>query len=119
MVKVPLSDTVYIDEAANWSRELTRMLARGPGDTENAMRRIEREYGVAYGFIWSLRYRRDQLHIISHAVYERIKAAYYAECERQLKKLRHELHISKVTGANSDLVASAEAFLRENESEAP
>lgn len=80
---LPVSDATYIDDAQRWSKDLTRMKARGPGDTENAMRLIEREYGIEYGFLWSLRYRRDRLKIISVSVYEKIAAAYRAECERQ------------------------------------
>lgn len=86
-----MSDTAYLDQAANWSKDLTRMKSRGPGDIENAMRQIEREYGIEYGFLWSLRYRRDRLRIISVSVYETIRAAYRAECERQLRKLENDL----------------------------
>lgn len=107
---LPMSDAVYIDNAQKWSKELTRMKARGPGDTENAMRSIEREYGIDYGFLWSLRYRRERLKIISKSVYETIAAAYQAECKRQIRKLKNEI-------ANTDPrhVAPAEAFLREIE----
>jgi hypothetical protein len=86
-----MSDTAYLDQAANWSKDLTRMKSRGPGDIENAMRQIEREYGIEYGFLWSLRYRRDRLRIISVSVYETIRAAYRAECERQMRKLENEI----------------------------
>ena len=98
---LPMSDAAYLDQAAKWSKDLTRMKARGPGDTENAMRQIEREYGIDYGFLWSLRYRRDRLRIISISVYEKIAAAYRAECERQLRKLQHEITITE-TLAGSD-----------------
>lgn len=90
------------------------MKARGPGDTENAMRQIEREYGIDYGFLWSLRYRRDRLKIISVSVYEQIAAAYRAECERQMRKLQHEITITeKIAGASNSVVASARAVLDE------
>ena len=71
-----MSDAAYLDQAADWSKHLTRMKTRGPGDTENAMRSVAREYGLDYGFLWSLRYRRDRLRIISVSVYETIRAAY-------------------------------------------
>lgn len=91
------------------------MKARGPGDTENAMRQIEREYGVEYSFIWSLRYRRDRLKRISKSVFERIEAAYRAECERQMRKLQHEIVITKqIAGPDSHAVRSAEALCGEN-----
>lgn len=108
-----MSDAAYIADAAVISRKLTLMKARGPGDTENAMRQIEREYGIDYGFLWSLRYRLDRLKFISHSVYLRIQAAYLAECQRQQRKLRHEIEVNNAVGAGEDAVASAEAFLRE------
>src|ERR1043166_9274279 len=103
-----MSDAAYLDQAAAWSKDLTRMKARGPGDTENAMRQIERQYGVDYGFLWSLRYRRERLKIISVSVYEKIAAAYRAECERQMRKLAHEITVTEqITGADSAAVRAA------------
>jgi hypothetical protein len=108
-----MSDTAYLDQAANWSKDLTRMKSRGPGDIENAMRQIEREYGIEYGFLWSLRYRRDRLRIISVSVYETIRAAYRAECERQMRKLENEIRLTeeKIAGPDSNSVRSARALL--------
>ena len=110
-----MSDAAYLDQAATWSKDLTRMKARGPGDTENAMRLIEREYGIDYGFLWSLRYRRDRLRIISLSVYESIRAAYREECERQMRKLRHEITITEqIAGADADAVRAAKALVGED-----
>jgi hypothetical protein len=109
---LPMSDAAYLDQAAMWSKDLTRMKARGPGDTENAMRQIEREYGIEYGFLWSLRYRRDRLKIISLSVYEGIRAAYRAECERQMRKLENELtRTEKIAGSDSAAVRKAAALI--------
>lgn len=83
--------SAYLDEAALWSRELVRMRSRCPGDTENAMRSIEREYGVDYWVIWRLRYRRSSLKDIGVGVYMLLKSAYQAECERQIRKLQREV----------------------------
>lgn len=107
-----MSDAAYLDQAAKWSKDLTRMKARGPGDTDNAMRQIEREYGIDYGFLWSLRYRRERLKIISLSVYESIRAAYRAECERQMRKLGNELQRTKeIAGPDSHSVRAAKALL--------
>jgi hypothetical protein len=107
-----MSDAAYLDQAATWSKDLTRMKARGPGDTENAMRSIAREYSIDYGFLWSLRYRRERLRIISVSVYEAIRAAYRAECERQLRKLENEIaRTEQVAGADSDAVRAAKAVV--------
>ena len=107
-----MSDAAYIDTAQRWSKDLTRMKARGPGDTENAMRMIEREYGIDYGFLWSLRYRRDSLRTISISVYQKIAAAYRAECQRQMRKLAHEISIT-----DSNYVATAQALVSEETGE--
>jgi hypothetical protein len=107
-----MSDAAYLDQAALWSKDLTRMKARGPGDTENAMRQIEREYGIDYGFLWSLRYRRERLRIISISVYEGIRAAYRAECERQMRKLENEITIT-----SKDHVGAAEALVSASKGE--
>jgi hypothetical protein len=115
---LPLSDAAYIDAAQKWSKDLTRMKSRGPGDTENAMRQIEREYGIDYGFLWSLRYRRDRLRTISISVYESIATAYRSECERQMRKLKNEIiKAEQIAGSDSNSVRAAKALVREIEGE--
>lgn len=110
-----MSDAAYLDQAAVWSKDLTRMKARGPCDTENAMRLIEREYGIDYGFLWSLRYRRERLRIISISVYEGIRAAYRAECERQMRKLGNELaKTEEAVGADNRVVLAVRALVGED-----
>jgi hypothetical protein len=107
-----MSDAAYLDQAVSWSKDLTRMKSRSSGDTENAMRRVEREYGIEYGFLWRLRYRREHLKTISISVYERIRAAYRAECERQMRKLENEITITeKITGPDNPAVRAAKALL--------
>lgn len=111
---LPMSDVAYLDQAAKWSKDLTRMKVRGPGDTENAMRAVGREYGIEYGVLWSLRYRRDRLKSISISVYEKIAGAYRAECERQMRKLQDEIIITeKIAGADCDAVRAAKALVCE------
>jgi hypothetical protein len=110
-----MSDAAYLDQAASWSKDLTRMKSRSIGDTENAMRQIEREFGIEYGFLWRLRYRREHLKTISISVYERIRAAYRAECERQMRKLENEITITeKITGPDNDSVRAAKALIEKN-----
>ena len=112
---LPVSDAVYIDAAQRWSKDLTRMKSRGPGDTENAMRQIEREYGIDYGFLWSLRYRRDRLRTISISVYESIATAYRSECERQMRKLKNEIATTEtIAGADQAAIRAAKALVGED-----
>jgi hypothetical protein len=103
---------IYLDEAERWSKDLTRMRARGPGDTENAMRSIERDYGVDYWILWRLRYRKSALRDIGVTAYMLLKAAYQAECERQMRRLKHEIALT-----NPDYVAAAKALLGEIDEE--
>jgi len=103
----------FVERAAGWSRELTRFRARGPGDLENAMRAIERDYGIPYWITWRLRYRLSQIKDLGCEPYHRIKAAYECECEAQRRKL--ELQCKQTTaarGADNALVLQTEAFLR-------
>ena len=107
-----MSDAVYVDEASKWVRSMVARESRGPGDTENAMRRLETRYGVSFHTFWSLRYRKPKGLLVS--VYVRLLAAYQTECARQLQSLRHDIEATKAAaGANHPFVASAEALLRE------
>lgn len=110
-----MSDVAFIEQAAGWSKDLTRLRARGPGDIENAMRAIEREYGIDYWTQWRLRYRKNQIRDIGVSIYMRLQAAYQAECERQMRKMRHELEITKATRPAAPAVAAAQAALDEAE----
>lgn len=113
-VKKQMSNVAYLDNAARWSKDLTRMRSRGPGDTENAMRSIEREYGVDYWTLWRLRYRKSTLRDIGVSAYMTLKAAYEAECERQLRKLQHEIIITEATaGPASPAIRAAKALVGE------
>jgi hypothetical protein len=113
-----MSDVAYINEAADLSKRLTRMRARGPGEIENAMRALERDYGIEYSFLWSLRYRRDQLKFISASFFARIKAAYAAECARQMRSLAHEYEVTKAqTGIADDFMDSVAALVAETDAE--
>lgn len=109
-----MSDAAYLDEAAMWSKDLTRMRTRGPGDLENAMRSIERDYGVDYWTLWLLRYRRNTMRTLSVSVYERLKAAYRHERERQMRKLKHEIAITEqIAGSDAAAVVEAKAVVDE------
>ena len=109
---LPVTDAAYIDAAQKWSKDLTRMKARGPGDTENAMRQIEREYGVDYWLLWRLRYRLSALKDIGVSAYVALKQAYDAECARQMRKLQHEVErTEEIAGADHPVVVEAKALL--------
>jgi len=109
-----MASVAYLEQAAGWSRDLTRMKARGPGDTENAMRQIEREYGVDYWLLWRLRYRLNSLRDIGVSAYMQLREAYQAECERQVSRLRHEIEITEqIAGSASPAIRAAKALAGE------
>lgn len=105
-----MTDAAFLDEATGWARRLTQVEARGPGDMENAWRRLECKYGIPWRTFWSLRYRppRD----LSTSIYHRLRSAYEAECERQMRRLEHEIAITKAkVGPSHPAVFAAEAVV--------
>lgn len=107
-----MSDAVYVEQASEWAHLLIARESKGAGDTENAMRRIERRYGIPFAAQWSLRYRRPKA--IAASLYFRLCAAYEHECQRQMRALQHEIEITKATaGANHAAVRAAQAVVDE------
>lgn len=105
-----------VNNAALWAKELTRLEARGPGDLENAWRRLEARYGVPWRSFWSLRYRRPR--DVGSAVYLALKQAYEAEIDRQMRRLNHELEITRATaGPSHAAVVAVEALVRAQDGE--
>ena len=82
-----------VEIAADYASRMVERESRGPGDTEQAMRRIEAKTGVGYWTLWALRYRRRDLKTIAADQFQRIRTAYLATCERQLSALQHEMAI--------------------------
>jgi hypothetical protein len=107
-----MSASAYVDQAVWWSKELTRFRSRGPGDTDNAMRAIERDYGLDYWLLWRLRYRSSQIKDIGISVYARLEAAYRAEVERQYDKLGDAIHNTReLVGDGHPTVVAAAAVV--------
>lgn len=100
-----------VDVAADYARRLIEAEARGPGDVENAMRRLEAKTGINYWSFWGLRY--DRRKTVTADLFGKLRGAYLAACERQLSKLRHELAIEQARCPDddfADLVAEAESL---------
>lgn len=111
-----VTDTTAVDQAASWAKRLTHSEARGPGDMENAWRRLEHRYGVPWRAFWSLRYRRPNE--IAASIYLRLQAAYVAEGERLIRRIRHDIEVTKATSrADQALVVEIEALVGKGEGE--
>lgn len=113
-----MSDVALVERAASWADALLKLESRGPGDLDNAMRRLARKTGVSYATFWKLRYRRPK--DVFASVYFSLLAAYEAEHKRQLERLTHELELTRaIAGADCRAVRSAEALVAAaNQSEA-
>lgn len=114
MCKKSLRDTsmstAEVMQAKNWMSRLVQLESRGPGDTENAMRRLSRRYGIEYGALWSLRYRSPRR--VWADIYNALGAAYARECERQREVLAHELAVTQaIVGPQHGAVVAAEAVV--------
>lgn len=105
--------TAEVTQARAFAGALLRWESRGPGDTDNAMRRIARRHGIEYGQLWSLRYRAPKR--IWADVLTKIALAYEAERQRQLRALQHDTELTEIVAAGADLnsVAKARAVLRQ------
>jgi len=110
--------TAEVTQAKAFAGALLRWESRGPGDTENAMRRIARRHGIEYGQLWSLRYRAPKR--IWADVLTKIALAYDAERDRQLRALKHDTDLTEIAAAGTPLnsVAKARAVLRQAANEA-
>lgn len=103
-------------QARDWANALVQRESRGNGDTENAMRRLESRYGIPWRVFWALRYRPPG--DVLKGIYDRLGAAYLAECERQKRKLEHEIEITKIiAGPDAAAVLQAEALVGETTGE--
>ncbi|MGU3661084.1 hypothetical protein [Methylobacterium fujisawaense] len=89
--------------------DLLRWESRGPGDLDNAMRRLSRRHGVEYGTLWSLRYRTPKR--IWADVHTAIADAYAKEIERQRGKLDDAATAAEpILGADRPSVRAARAL---------
>lgn len=107
MSRLSLRETqkTVVAEATEIANFLTHREARGNGDTENAMRRLEARYGVPFATFWALRYRKPK--DIAGSILTMLRAAYQAECERQRKLLEHEIEIARARGLSSSPLVRA------------
>lgn len=102
-----------IEAAYDYARQLVELEARGPGDTEDALVRIEQTYGIGANQIQHLRSRRAKSCDLS--LFARLRLAYLDMCERKARKLLLKIEIEKATGdvSNQDLADRLGAIAEE------
>lgn len=104
-----------VDVASDCARKMISREMRGPNDLRPAMNRLEQQFGIPF---WPLEHlRRGNAKTIEANLFHKIRAAYFAHCERHLKALQHELSLEKASGNddNSDLLVEVETLLAKAE----
>lgn len=90
-------------EASVFVRQMIHREARGPGDYENAMQRLEARYGIGFWTLDHLRKRKAKS--VDVSLYARIKAAFADHCGRQASRLLAEAKSMQSVEPNEDVAA--------------
>lgn len=98
-----------VDVAQRWAKWMINKETRGPGDRDNAMRRLSRRYSISYGTLWGLLYRVPKDMRVS--VFEKLGNAYEAELRRQHRLLEQERAVTDAKGWVGEALCSASAAL--------
>ena len=102
--------STFVSNARDWANELILRESRGPGDLDNAMRRLEARYGISANTFWRLRH--DRIKDIYVSTYTRLQAAYLAECDRQVRIIKQQAEIAKAKGLTAlPVVAEIETLV--------
>lgn len=56
-----MSPAATVEQSQDWARKIVNADVRGPGDLENAMRRVESRFGIPFAALWALRYRPPRM----------------------------------------------------------
>ncbi len=97
--------------AHSYVKRMVERESAGWGDTNSAIARLERKYGIPFWTINNIRTGRAKT--IEAGVFARIKAAYIDMCERQIARLQHELEIERELDGDaldSDLLAQVQGL---------
>lgn len=92
--------------ASGYVRRMVEREAKGWGDQNNALTRIEQRYGLPF---WSMdRLRTGRAKTVEAGLFQRIRMAYLDMCQRQVVALEHEIAMERAVNGDDD-VASLEA----------
>jgi hypothetical protein len=90
-----MNPTAFVNHTVELNRRLVNGECRGPGDLENAMRRVEQKWGIPVSVSWALRYRKPKT--IAADIYARHVQAVETFRETQLQRLQDERTTTKAT----------------------
>lgn len=90
-----------VDTAGGYVRRMVEKEARGWGDQAQAQARLEARYGIPFYSLERLRTGRAKT--VDAGLFARIRGAYLDLCERQVRKLQHEISIEKALNEDDTL----------------
>lgn len=104
-----------LEAASDYARQLVELEARGPGDTEGALFRLEQRYGIGPNQIMHLKAGRAKSCDIS--LFAKLRLAYLDLCASKVRSLQHKIAIEEATGdvSNQDLADRLRALATEIE----
>lgn len=79
---------------------VTRLMT-GPGDSEGAMHRAERQFGLPYWAQFNLRYKKRA----TAAFIERVRQAYVSTLEQSVRRDLEKLKTERAKGQDDDRIA--------------
>lgn len=100
-----------VDLAVDYARKMIQTEARGPGDLDPALARLEAKTGIGYWTLRGLWYGRRKL--VDRDLFVRLRGAYLSLCERQVSAIQTDLAFEKARGGDDtldDLAAEVEAL---------
>ncbi len=75
-------DTMSAAVASNYVSQMVQREMKSAGDTEGALMRLERKYGIGF---WQLTYlKQGKAKTIETGLFQRIRGAYLDYCEKQI-----------------------------------
>jgi hypothetical protein len=104
-----------LEAASDYARQLVDLEARGRGDTEGALFRLEQRYGLGPNQIMHLASGRAKSCDVS--LFAKLRLAYLDLCAANVRKLQLKIAIEEATGddSNTDLADRLRALASEIE----
>jgi len=102
-----------IEAASDYAREIVQLEARGPGDTEGALYRLQQKYGISVNQLMHLRAGRAKSCDIS--LFARLRLAYLDLCRSKAMNLLHKIETEEAKGdvSNQDIGGKLRTLVEE------
>lgn len=102
-----------VEAATEYVRRMTKLESEGPGDIDNALRRLSARFGLGFWTLWHL--RKGKAKSCDSGLYASIRRSYLELCAIKASNLLHEINIEAAAGdeSNRDLADRLEEILAE------